>query len=140
VKKRILSSSLATEKILFFLLLAALLIFSLQHYPELLWIAAPVFLYFDFMLYYRPVQIGFESDKLFIKRKNGEETVLLKDIHLIKKTGFGIGHKSIWKIRYRVHNGEGMAYFYPRNISSNFSDFIKLVQAANPAAEIKNFK
>ena len=137
MKKRILSSSLATEKILFFLLLAALLIFSLQHYPELLWIAAPVFLYFDFMLYYRPVHIGFESDKLFIKRKNGEETVLLKDIHLIKKTGFGIGHKSIWKMRYRVHNGEGVAYFYPRTLSSCFEDFIKLLKAVNPNAVIK---
>lgn len=140
MKRRTLSSSLVTEKIIFFLLLVCVLMFSLKHYPELLWIAAPAFLYFDVMIYYRPLQIEFEDNNLFIKRKKGVEMVLLKDVQLIQKTSFGIGHKSILKIRYRGYNGDGVAYFYPRNRYSNFHEFLKLVQAANPAAEIRNFK
>jgi len=140
VKRKILSSSLVTEKIIFFLLLVCVLMFSLKHYPELLWLAAPAFLYFDIMMYHRPTRIEFEGSDLFVNRKKGEERALLKDIQLIQKTSFGIGHKSIWKIRYRGYNGDGVAYFYPRNRSSNFHEFLKLVQAVNPAAEIRNFK
>ena len=138
MKKKPLSSSLVTEKVLFFLLLAWMLIFALKHYPQLLWIAVPVFIYFDYMIYYRPAQIEFDGENLFIKRKKGVELVALKDIYLVNKTYFGIGYKTIWKIKYLNYNGDRVVTFYPRRLSSGFDDFIKSLKAANPNAIIKS--
>jgi hypothetical protein len=137
VKRKALSSRLLTEKILFFLLLAWILIFALKHYPELLWIAVPVFIYFEYMIYYRPSQIEFDGENLFIKKKRGEEFVALMDIYLVSNTHFGIGYKSIWKVKYLNNKGGGVARFYPRKLSSGFDDFIKFLKAVNPDVVIK---
>jgi hypothetical protein len=137
VKRKPLSSRLLTEKILFFLLLAWVLIFALKHYPELLWIAVPVFIYFDYMIYYRPAQIEFDGENLFIKRKWGEEFVVLKDLYLVSNTHLGIGYKSIWKIKYLNNKGGGVVRFYPQKLSSGFDDFIKLLKVVNPTVVIK---
>ena len=131
------SSRLLTEKVLFFLALAWILILALKHYPELLWIAIPAFVYFDYMLYYRPSQIEFDHEKLFIKRKKGEEIVAMKNICLVSNTHFGIGYKSIFKIRYKNSKIDGIVRFYPKKLSSGFDDFIKILKAVNPNAVIK---
>lgn len=138
VKRTALSSRLRVEKTIFFILLASVLIFCAEHYPELLFIVIPVFILLDYLLYYLPDKVEFDNEYLFIKRKKGEERIALKDIYLVKATGLSIGHKSIWKIKYLVYNGQGAARLYPRNLSSSFNDFIKLVKAANPGAEVKN--
>ena len=136
MKRKALSSTLLTEKILFLLLLAWVLVFAAEHYPELLWIAIPVFIYFDYMIYYRPVQIEFDGGNLFIKRQRCEELVALNDIYLVSNTHFGIGYKSIWKIKYFNARGGGVVRFYPRKLSSGFDDFIKSLKAVNPTAAI----
>jgi hypothetical protein len=138
VKRTALSSKLGIEKAIFFILLAWVLIFCVKHYPQLLYIAAPVFIFLEYILYYLPNKVEFDNENIFIKRKKGEERVAIKDIYLVKITAIGIGHKSIWKIKYSNYNGEGVARFYPRNVSSSFGDFLKLVKAANPKAEFKS--
>jgi hypothetical protein len=139
VKRTALSSKLGIEKAVFFILLALVLIFCTAHYPELLLIAIPIFILLDYLLYYFPDKVDFDNEHFYIKRKKGEERVALKDIYLVTRTGVSIGHKSIWKVKYINYNGEGVVRFFPRNISSSFDDFIKLVKEKNPGVEVKNF-
>jgi len=136
VKRTDLSSKLIIEKTIFFLLLATVLTFCAAHYPELLFIAVPVFIFLDYLVYYLPDKIEFDNEHLFIKRKTGEECIDLKHICLVKMTGLSIGRKNIWKIKYSNYNGDGIVRFYPGNVSS-FNDFIKLVRAANSNVEVR---
>jgi hypothetical protein len=137
VKRRALSSRLTGEKIVFFILLVTVLLFCIKHYPELLLIAAPIFIFLDYLLYYRPNRIEFDDNYLFIKRKKGEEIVALKDVYLVKSTAWGIGFKTIWKMRYYNRNGEGTARFYPRKRSQGFGDFVRQLRLKNPKVEIR---
>ena len=136
MKRKFLSNNLIVEKIIFFVLLVTILLFCVKHYPELLLIAVPIFIYLDYLIYYRPNQIEFDDNQLFIKRKKGEEIVALKDVYQLRSTAWRIGFKKIWKLRYYNRNGEGNAWFYPRKGASGFEDFVEQVRGKNPKVEI----
>jgi len=71
---------------------------------------------------------------MFVKRKKGEEVVLLKDIYQLKITRLGVGSKRIWKIKYS--GGAGIARCYPRLRSPGLIEFVNQLQLKNPGVEI----
>lgn len=136
VRRRTLSGNLVAEKIIFFLLLACVLIFGIKHYPQLLFIAGPIFIVLEYLIYYLPDKLAFDNECLFIKRKKGEEQVALKDIYLVRTTALNLGFKTIYKIKYSSRNGAGVTRFYPKSKPCT-NDFITLLKTANPRAEIR---
>ena len=128
------------EKTLFLILLGMVLTFCLKHYPRLLFAAAPVFIVIDYLIYYRPDRVEFDNAHIFIKRKTVYEQVALNDIYEIKMTGLGIGVKTIWKIRYADHRGNGVAWFYPRYFSQGLKEFVDAVAVKNPNAKLDRRK
>jgi hypothetical protein len=136
VKRRALSSRLIGEKIVFFILLIVVLLFCIKHYPGILFVAVPVLVCLDYLIYYRPNYIEFDDDRLFIKRKKGIESVALKDVYLVKMTLWGIGTKSLWRIKYSTPGKDGVVRFYPRANKANLVEFMTLVKACNPLAAI----
>ena len=136
MKRKALSGSLTVEKIVFFILLVTVLLFCVKHYPELLLITVPIFMYFDYLIYYRPNYIEFDDDHLYIKRKKGEEIVALKDVYQVKSTAWGIGFKKVWKLQYYNRNGQGKAWFYPSDGALGFGEFVKQLREKNANAEI----
>ena len=112
--KKTLSSSLIPEKIIIGLSVIFFIVVFFNSNPwsrEAFLLLVPIYAGIFYIIFYLPDHICYDIDNMYIKSKNGEIIVELKDIYMVKMTSIGIGHRFLWKIKYRVDNDEGDVRF-----------------------------
>lgn len=124
------------EKIITIILTASAFIICLDASPRLLVFVAIGFVLLEYILFYLPSNIEYDERHIFIQKKKESQAIAFRNVYQLKMTGLRVGSRTIWKIRYNSDRKEGVARFYPRNYSSNFSEFVNLLRQQNPRVEI----
>lgn len=134
-----LSSRLLFDKIIILIFCLIALPYWLYNYPDIrnvCFLAIPVIGVISYFVFFFSDTIEFDEEKMYLIRRNGSHDVDLKDIYLIKMTGFRIGYRNLGKIKYMIDNEEHTARFYSRYFSIYFNDFCNLVKVKNPKVNI----
>ena len=142
MERKTLSANLLWDKIFFSFFGVILLIVCInQSFSP--WELPAVFAVFSgiifYSIFYLPDTIEFDDTYLYVTRKNGEISVDLKDIYMMKITTARLNHRNMWKIKYKMNGINAAARFYPPYSRDAFNEFANIVKSKNPAFEIKNF-
>jgi hypothetical protein len=139
VQRTLLSRNSTLGKIISFLFLSIIAFFLQSAVDfEFLLIGCGLLAIVGYVLFFLPETIEFDDNSMYIKKRNGEIVVDLKDIYKIKITQVAFNNTHTWKIKYKLDGIDKSARFYPNN-SSGFEEFINRVKLKNPDIQISNW-
>ncbi len=140
MQRRPLSSKLIIAKIMviIFIGVITLVLFSSPSSPE---VFLPVILLMtgiSYFIFYVPVYIEYNTDKMYIVRWLSTQDIDLQDIYFVQMMMTRIGQRYLWRIKFKS-NGKDREVMFCERYFSTVDNFFALVQAKNPKAKFAKF-